>query len=163
MNVVRKSLFLSMFFLFWINLRQNSIATLSIIMEETIHLANEDLNCKIQSLKVREKLLWETLLNQTFKVWPESYKYEDFFLYRFPALILIVNTELTPHFQQISRWKIIKKNIYDFQKIKTEDPFFFFFLFFFCTRNVFLQSTVFTKGILMQIWKSANIFVFIWK
>ena len=132
--------------MFWINLRKNSVTALSIIMEETIHLANEDLNCKIRSLKVKKKLLWETLLNQTFKVLPESYKYEDFFLYRFPVLILIVNTELTPHFQQISRWRIIEKNVYVFQKIKTEDLLFFVFLFF-CIGNVFFYNQLFSlKG-----------------
>ena len=143
LNVVRKYLFLLRSFLFWINLRQNSITTLSIIMEEMIHLPNEDLNCKIPSLKVTEKMLWETLLNQSFKVLPESYGCEDFFLYRFPALILIVNTELTPDFQQISRWRIIKKNVYDFQKIKTEDLLFFVFIFF-CIGNVFFYNQLFS-------------------
>ena len=132
--------------MFWINLRQNPITTLCIIMEEMVHLANEDLNWKIRSLKVKKKLLWETLLNQTFKVLPESCGYQDFFLYRFPALILIVNTELTPHFQQTSRWRIIEKNVYDFQKIKTEDLLFFVFLFFmfFCIRNVFFYNELFS-------------------
>ena len=60
-----------------------------------------------------------------FKVLPESYKYDDLFICKFPVLVLIVNAELlTPLFKKIRVENLLRKIFMIFKKLK-EDLLFF--------------------------------------
>ena len=56
-----------------------------------------------------------------FKVLPESYKYDDLFICKFPVLVLIVNAELlTPLFKKFHVENLLRKIFTIFKKLKED-------------------------------------------
>ena len=102
-------------------------------MEETTHLKREDLNCKIQSLKVREKVVMRNIAQSNIKC--SRFYLKDTNM----KIFFFVNAELLFFFSKFHVEKLLRKIFMVFKILKGKDLFF-------STGNVFLKSTVFIES-----------------